>query len=208
MDGRRKRATARLPAQNRAHATLDAILDATVQILVTRGSEGVTVQGIARRAGVSVGSLYQYFTTKEALVDACSERAMRRVHGRLESQLPGLFALPIQEAAPLIVEGLVANWLADEALLRALLARGRPLEGVAEFQDRAVDLIHTYLEPRARERGETRARTAAFVLVHAVHSVIEAAFRKQPEELRAGRLTSELTRLVAAYLSPWDGGAQ
>jgi AcrR family transcriptional regulator len=208
MDGRRKRATARLPTQRRAHATLDAILDATVQILVTRGSEGVTVQGIARRAGVSVGSLYQYFTTKDALVDACSERTMRRSHGRLESQLPRLFALPIQEAAPIIVEGLVANWLADEALLRALLARGRPLEGVTELQDRAVDLIHTYLEPRARERGETRARTAAFVLVHTVHSVIEAAFRKQPEELRSGRLTSELTRLVAAYLSPWHGAAQ
>ncbi len=193
----------RLPAQSRAQATLDAILDATVQILVTHGLERTTVQTIAHRAGVSVGSLYQYFPSKEAIVDACAERAMRRSVARLETDIPAVLSLPIREATPRIVRGLVDNALADADLVRALSARGKPLEGVSEFEDRVVDLLHSYLQPRARERGETRSRAAAFVVVHAVRLVIAAAMQKRPEGLAPDDLTAELTRLVLAYLSPW-----
>jgi AcrR family transcriptional regulator len=206
MAARRKRTTPRFPAQTRAQATLDAILDATVQILVNHGLERATVQMIARRAGVSVGSLYQYFPSKEALVDACAERAMRRSVARLESDLPAVVSLPIGEATLVIVRGLVTNARADAALVRALSARGRPLEGVSEFEDRAVDLVHTYLQPRARDPGEARTRAAAFVVVHAVRLVIEAALRKQPDGLPPEDLVSELTRLVLSYLSPWTEG--
>lgn len=203
MAARRKRATPRVPAQNRSQVTLDAILDATVQILITQGLAGATVQAIAQRAGVSVGSVYQYFASKEALVDACADRAMRRSAARLESDLPAVLSLPLAEAAPLLVRGLVANALHDEPLVRALAARGRPLERVSELEDRAVDVLHAYLQARAREAGETRARAAAFVVVHAVRLVIEAALRKRPDGLRSELLTQELTRLVVGYLSPW-----
>jgi AcrR family transcriptional regulator len=203
MAARRKRAGPRFPAQNRSQATLDAILDATVQVLVTQGFAGTTVQRIAGRAGVSVGSVYQYFASKDALVDACADRAMRRSAARLESDLPAVLSLPLAQAAPLLVRGLVANALNDEPLVRALSARGRPLERVSELEDRAVDLLHAYLQPRAVDKGETRARAAAFVVVHAVRLVIEAALRKRPEGLKPEHLTAELTRLATAYLAPW-----
>lgn len=62
------------PTQARAKATVEAILTAAAQILIAHGYERTTTARVARRAGVSVGSLYQYFPNKEALVAALIER--------------------------------------------------------------------------------------------------------------------------------------
>lgn len=58
----------KLPRQERAKATVEAIISAAAQVLVEQGYEGATTARVADRAGVSVGSLYQYFPNKEALV--------------------------------------------------------------------------------------------------------------------------------------------
>jgi AcrR family transcriptional regulator len=62
------------PTQARAKATVDAIIAAAAQVLIAHGYEGATTARVARRAGVSVGSLYQYFPNKDALVAALIER--------------------------------------------------------------------------------------------------------------------------------------
>lgn len=62
LDPRRK------PRQSRSRATVDAILQATAQVLVRDGYQKATTNRIAERAGVSVGTLYQYFPNKDALV--------------------------------------------------------------------------------------------------------------------------------------------
>jgi AcrR family transcriptional regulator len=62
------------PTQERAKATVDAIVAAAAQVLIAHGYERTTTARVARRAGVSVGSLYQYFPNKEALVAELIER--------------------------------------------------------------------------------------------------------------------------------------
>jgi AcrR family transcriptional regulator len=192
-----------MPEQERAQATVESILEAVVHVLVKHGSEGATVQAIARRAGVSVGSLYQYFATKDALIAACAERETRLSVRRLESGVPALFSLSLRDAASAAIRGLITNSLVNEALWRALLERRQQLEGFNLFQERAASLIHLYLERRpCRQLGADPA-TAAFVLVHAVKAVLERALLKGPEQLRSELFASELTRLVVSYLSPW-----
>jgi AcrR family transcriptional regulator len=75
------------PTQARAKATVDAIITAASQILIAHGYEGTTTARVAERAGVSVGSLYQYFPNKEALVAALIERHADELVGTVRDVL-------------------------------------------------------------------------------------------------------------------------
>ena len=67
------------PTQARAAQTVDAIVEAATQILQSDGEEALTTNRIAERAGVSIGSLYQYFADKEAIVEAIAERERDKI---------------------------------------------------------------------------------------------------------------------------------
>src|SRR6185436_592878 len=82
------------PKQARSQQTVDALLEATARVLGARGFEGATTNEIARVAGVSVGSLYQYFPSKEALVAALLEQ-------RTRADLEHIFAAALPAGAPL-----------------------------------------------------------------------------------------------------------
>ncbi len=67
------------PRQARALATVDIILDATALVLVDEGHDRATTNRVAERAGVSIGSLYQYFPNRDALLGALRHRTDRRI---------------------------------------------------------------------------------------------------------------------------------
>src|SRR6202044_2325246 len=86
------------PVQARSTASVDAILEATIQVLLKVGKERLTTTRVASRAGVSVGTLYQYFPNKSALLRAvlrrnfdqvleAVERACREQHGHTVEQM-------------------------------------------------------------------------------------------------------------------------
>src|ERR1700677_2744069 len=80
MPGRRKRLDPRKPpTQSRATETVNAVLEAAARILERYGFEGYTTNAIAERAGVSIGSLYQYFPGKDAITVALIERECARL---------------------------------------------------------------------------------------------------------------------------------
>src|SRR5882724_10355700 len=72
------------PVQARSAASVDAILEATLQVLLQVGKEQLTTTKVALRAGVSVGSLYQYFPNKSALLKAALKRHMDEVTEAIE----------------------------------------------------------------------------------------------------------------------------
>src|SRR5215475_2022291 len=71
------------PVQARSTASVDAILEATVQVLLDVGKERLTTTKVALRAGVSVGTLYQYFPNKSALLQAALKRHLDEVAGAI-----------------------------------------------------------------------------------------------------------------------------
>src|SRR5262249_26768949 len=77
----------KLPKQDRSRATVDAILEASVRVFLEDGFTAATTSRIAELAGVSIGSFYQYFSNKEALIQALGEREMRRMQSLLSSEL-------------------------------------------------------------------------------------------------------------------------
>src|SRR5437868_6605036 len=102
--------------QARTQATVDAILRATARILVKEGYDRASTNKIALAAGVSIGSLYQYFPSKEALVAALIERHMDEMAGVLRAEFPRLAAEPLARAAEESVRLMVAAHAVDPRL--------------------------------------------------------------------------------------------
>ena len=92
------------PRQARSKATVDTILEATARVLVKHGFDGLSTNAVAAGAGVSIGSLYQYFQNKEALVLALIERHMEEMNTAILAELTRVAKLPLAEAARCVVE--------------------------------------------------------------------------------------------------------
>ncbi len=93
----------KLPRQERSAATVDAIVEATARLLVERGYEGTTTRRVAERAGVSVGSLYQYFPSRDALVTAVIEHHVDEVLDGIGTLLRRLETAAIDRAVGEVV---------------------------------------------------------------------------------------------------------
>jgi AcrR family transcriptional regulator len=100
------------PRQTRATVTLNAILEATIQVLVAMGPRRLTTTRVAARAGVSVGTMYQYFPNKQALLHAVTARYLDLVAGRVEQACRERHGAPIGRMAEALVESF---WLANVA---------------------------------------------------------------------------------------------
>lgn len=82
-------------SQQRSRATVDALVEATARILVREGFDKASTNRIAEVAGVSIGSLYQYFPGKEALVVAVIERHQQEIMQTVRGELVEVSALPM-----------------------------------------------------------------------------------------------------------------
>ena len=108
------------PKQARSRATVEALLEATAQVLADVGYAKASTNRIAKRAGVSVGSLYQYFRDKEALVRALVERHIAEQGETLQASLRDLAGLPLEDAVRGVVRRTVEIRQQDRALVRVL----------------------------------------------------------------------------------------
>ena len=95
------------PVQARSTVTVEAISEATIQVLLTHGADRLTTTRVAERAGVSVGTLYQYYPNKRSLLFAVFEDHMDKVARAVEVTCEDARNKPISEMIKLIVEAFV-----------------------------------------------------------------------------------------------------
>jgi AcrR family transcriptional regulator len=192
------------PRQERARATVDAILAATARILVKEGYDRASTNKIAEAAGVSVGSLYQYFPSKEALVAALIERHSQEMMRCLEEK-----ALTTEPGTPLrvvvrdVVEAMVEAHRVDPKLHRVLMEqvpRVGALKRISEIDDRALELIRAYLEMRRAEVRPRNLKLASFLLASLVEAVTHGAVLLHQEYLAEEMLVDETTDIICRYL--------
>lgn len=178
-----------------------AILDATAQLLVKDGYERLSTNRVAERAGVSVGSLYQYFPNKEALLAALIDRHLEAVNALVNTHLPTLAEAPFAEAVPKMVALMVQLHEADPKLHMALFSQ-LPGQVFLERRDRLEltlrGLIERYLELRGVP--PTRVPLVAFFAVTVVESLTHGAVLTRPELLKDPSFAPEVTRLLVPFL--------
>jgi AcrR family transcriptional regulator len=192
----------KLPRQERARATIDALLTATARILVKEGFDSASTNRIAEAAGVSVGSLYQYFPGKEALVAALIERHIDEMTSLFATAFVRVAELPLREAT----RAMVALHLRAHAIdprLHQVLSEQVPR---IDRRDRMRDLEHAvmamtraYLHAHREQLGVRDLDLAAFIVVQAVEGVTHAALLHR-KKLDEEKLVNEISALVIRYL--------
>ena len=193
------------PSQERAQLTVAALLKATAHILVKEGYESASTNRIADAAGVSIGSLYQYFPSKEALVAAVIDRHMQEMMQLLRTALERVRGEPLEVATRELVRVMIDAHRVDPRLHRALVEQvprvGR-LENIRALDREAYALIRAYLEAHRDELRVADLDVASFVCVATVEALTHAAVVNRPDVLsdKAGMFTDEVTRLVVGYL--------
>lgn len=192
--------------QDRSRATVDALIEATARILVKEGFDGASTNRIAERAGVSVGSLYQYFPSKEALVAAVIDRHKQEILQVVRGALAEVAAAPMEQAVRKLVGAAIKAHRIDPALHRVLaeqIPRMGKLENVEAFNRETYALFRAYLESRSHELRATDLGLATFVCVTSIEALTHTAVLHHSEMLTdqaIERLIDEATRLVVRYL--------
>lgn len=188
------------PRQARSRATVEAVIEAGARILSQEGWAGFTTNKVAEAAGVSIGSLYQYFPEKIALVDA-----VRRRH--LEESLAAVRGAsapdkPLAAFAEDLVDAIVAAHQTHPGLHRALLDQAPVPESYMDRNDRfEADYLRCFTEAasRYRGRGGASAEVAGLVVSDAIDGVVHNAARRGMLGDKAVR--AELIRLVRLCLT-------
>ncbi len=196
----------KLASQERSRVTVDALLEATARVLVKEGYDGASTNRIAEVAGVSIGSLYQYFPSKEALVAAVIDRHTAEVSQITRNALVKVAARPIEVAAREFVSIAIDAHRVNPKLhgvLSEQIPRIGRLQNVEATQREAYALVRGYLEAHRDEIDVADPDLAAFVVVTVVEALTHAAVLRRPDILtdaKALQFVDDVTRLVVRYL--------
>ena len=192
-------------SQERSRATVDALVEATARILVREGFEKTSTNRIAEVAGVSVGSLYQYFPGKEALVAAVIDRHNEEIMALVRAALVEVAEMPIEKAVRrLVTVAIEAHRIKPE--LHRVLAEQIPRAGkldVEAYSREIHTLVRAYLECRRKEMRKVDLDVATFLCVSTIEAVAHNAVLDQAEMLSdklVRTLVDETTRMVVGYL--------
>ncbi len=192
------------PTQERSRATVEAILEAAARVLVQDGYDRFSTNRVAATAGVSIGSVYQYFPSKEAIVGALAERTFETELNLIERRLIAVANAPTGMAVRELIDAIVESHGLDPKLRHAIIAqvpRVGALEKKFDVEDRVARLVKGVLQSRRQEVRPKDLEMSAFILVHAVEAAIHAALAKKPDYLMSRHFREELATLVLNYLA-------
>jgi AcrR family transcriptional regulator len=201
----RAKSRKRKPLQARAHVTRAAILVAAAQVLARRGYAGTTTNHVAARAGVSIGTLYEYFRHKDELVTAVVDAHLTAGETLLAERVAALRPdAPLPAIVRALVEGMV-RLHADEPRLHRVLTSEVPhtranVARAVAMEQRLIEGLAAVLATRGGGRGGDPA-LAARICVHVVEAlthrwVVDARDAPAAPEV----LEAELVRVVLGYL--------
>jgi AcrR family transcriptional regulator len=194
----------RRPRQARAQATVDAIIQATARVLIEDGYDRASTNRIAQAAGVSIGSLYQYFPSKEALVAALVETHVDRMMEVVTRMLDEHTApSDLRQSADVLVRALIAAYRVDPKLHHVLcqeVPKIGDLKRIYDFEQSLADVIRRHLNSLRHQIRHQNIERAVFLLINAVPSVIRAAIEGDAEGAGDSAVAADLTDMILRYL--------
>lgn len=204
MNHRRQSKIARnRPKQSRSRATVGAILEATIRVLDQEGYEAATTTRVAEVAGVSIGTLYQYFSNRDAILDALQDRELSHALEFMAKVLSEADRYSERELARTVILGLLEMYNAAPALHRVLVIEGlrvTPPDRVHAFDVRMVSAIRSFLAVGQLDVRRANLDAAAFVIFQSVRAVMLARLLESPANISDETLVEELTDLLVRYL--------
>ncbi len=202
MTSTRPTSTRKTPQQERSRAMVERIVEAGHAVLLRDGYDKASTNNVAAEAGISPGSLYQYFPNKDAVTTAVVERYSDHLAERITAALADQF----DESGPTMVRATL------DALLDALeenaeflrvvideLPRAENSSRAEALEQRIIGLVGAYLSARRHDLHDVQPSTAAWIMVRSIeHLTVRYVLEHPPIDRDV--FVSELVRLVAGYL--------
>lgn len=190
------------PRQARSAATLDAIFEATIQVLLADGMRALTTTRVAERAGVSVGTMYQYFPHKQSLIYALNERYLEVLADKVEATCRAQTGRPVAEMLAALIE---TYWRAKteraevtRALYRSVVEMDN--EALVEAVARRVDAATTAMLVSAPDATFGDVQMVNLTLVTVIFGTIRNAFERNLSQSAIDALQVELLAMCRAYV--------
>lgn len=198
-----QRVTRRKPTQDRARLKVELILEAAMQLLETGEIDSLTTNAVAARAGVSIGTLYQYFGSKQALLDELVAREVGVMSDKIVASLRAGKADSPGDRVRRIVRAVRNAYGGRNRVHRMLIehaSSGPSSSRLSPLFARLIDVWATDGVTTADNTLHRLSRTDAFVLVHAVAGVLRTA-ASSSDAPPAAQIEDALVRLVMGFIS-------
>jgi AcrR family transcriptional regulator len=195
------------PVQARSAASVDAILQATIQVLLAVGKERLTTTRVAARAGVSVGTLYQYFPNKSSLLQACLKRHMDEVVRAMEQACVLHKSKGLLEMATAIVFAYLNAKMRDAKTSATLYAVSSDVDGAAMVKAASARAHRAVVDMFATaQEGLTKdPEVVATIVLAALNGIARKLLESKLPERELEPLRNELIVLIHAYLRSCAG---
>ena len=190
------------PVQARSTASVEAILKATIQVLLKFGKERLTTTRVAARAGVSVGTLYQYFPNKSALLRAALQRHMDEVVQAVETVCREQAGASLQTMATAIVTGFLEAKMKNVKASLALYAVSSDIDGARIAREAGLRANRSIvaLLATASNKLTTDPELVAAMLQATMAGVSRRLLESSSPEADYETLRNELAFLASSYL--------
>jgi AcrR family transcriptional regulator len=190
------------PVQARSAASVEAILKATIQVLIKVGKERLTTTRVADRAGVSVGTLYQYFPNKSALLRAALQRHMDEIGSALETACREQAGASLEQMATALVSSFLAAKMRNAKTSVALYSVSSDVDGAKISREMSLKANRAIVAMLATAKDKLTAdpQIVASMLQATMVGVSRRLLESPSPEGDYERLRDELVFLVCTYL--------
>lgn len=190
------------PVQARSLVTVDVVCEATIQLLLSEGMRKLTTTRVAEKAGVSVGTLYQYYPNKQAVLYAVLQRHLNQVADAMEAACAGQRGRPLREMVDVVVRGFVQAKTARIDESRALYLVAADLNAAVLVAD-AGKRMRTALANMLSTAADARFADlpmVSFMFLAAMVGPTRAMLEDAAPERMLDALPSQLNMLCLNYL--------
>jgi AcrR family transcriptional regulator len=194
-----------VPRQRRARATVEAVLDAVTRVVKREGTARLTTNRIADAAGVSIGSVYQYFADRRAILTALRDRHVAEMSQLVERRLVDHAGATLPALMRGLIEAMIEAHALDPGLYQLLLAQVPPGSGEEpHLEGRLRGAVRLALASRASELDPAAGEDKLlFVLTQMMESLAHAVVLHRPPSLSLAAAKEEAVRAVVSYVESY-----
>lgn len=190
------------PTQERSRQTVATILDACAKLLITEGFYSITTDKIAKEAGVSIGSLYQFFGNKESVVQALVKNIMEEDKALFTEKIRTLIHLPIQERLPQITNAAIET-AKRNAELRAKISTIQYYVTDQNYIAETYDFFQKHIQEALPVIPGRDNQKVSYLLVHTFVGLMNTLAIRNPADLQDPELAKEVSNLFVSYLKDY-----
>lgn len=191
------------PQQKRSEITNDAILEAAAHILTEEGYSQLNTNYIAEKAGVSIGSLYQYYPNKEAIVATLIERSVNKDVQHIENLLKKIKAESLETTIHCLIHTAMDRCQQDLPIaiaLREQIPRVEWTNKMREYITHLEQSVFDLLKTRYSNANEDKLYKTAFITVRTVDRLINETLFEHPDWLANTAFRNSVSNLITLFL--------